>query len=71
MASVGAIRGTSVAWPSSVIVESATASPRIAVTIGIPISTAVPKVASRTITAIVRPTASELSVDGFDSFWPR
>ena len=37
MARVGAVRGTSVTCPSSVIDESAMASPRIAVTIGIPI----------------------------------
>ena len=43
----------------------------MAVMIGSPIATTVPKVNSSTITAMVRPTASLECVSGLETFWPR
>jgi len=70
VASVGAIVGTLIAWLSSVMSDSPQARPKIAVRIGMPIATNVPKVNSSTITAITRPTTSLLSVAGADRDCP-
>ena len=43
----------------------------MAVAIGRPIATTLPNVNSRTITAIVSPTASLECVSGLETFWPR
>ena len=43
----------------------------MAVAIGRPIATTLPNVNSRTITAMVSPTASLECVSGLDTFWPR
>jgi hypothetical protein len=53
-----------------VTIESPPTRPAIAVTIGSPIATTVPNVKCRTMTAIVRPTASLECVSGFETFWP-
>ena len=45
--------------------------PTIAVMIGRPIATTVPKVTSSTITAIESPTTSLLWVSGLETFCPR
>ncbi len=50
--------------------DSPTITPISADRIGSPIATNVPNVKARTISAIVRPTTSLLSVAGFDSFEP-
>ncbi len=71
VARAGAVVGTSATWLISVTTLSPSASPRIAVAIGIPIATAVPKVNSRITTAARSPTITDISVDGFETFWPR
>ena len=73
VASVGAIEGTSVTWPSRPITESPMSRPRTAGTIAIPIATSVPKVRVRITIAANRPIMSLLSVSGSDSsepIWP-
>ena len=70
VASVGATVGTAVTWPMAVISARLVKRPRTAVMIGSAIAVAVPKASSRMITAAASPTASLLSVDGRESFWP-
>jgi hypothetical protein len=70
VASVGATVGTSVRWLISVTIDSPLTRPTIAVTIGSPIATIVPNMMSRTMTAIVSPTASLECVSGFETFCP-
>ena len=62
--------GTSITFSSRRMIESAQARPRTALTIGIAIAVTVPKASSRMITAAVRPIASLISVEGFESCWP-
>ena len=52
------------------MIDSPLTRPKIAVTIGSPIATTVPKVNSSTITAMVRPTTSLECVSGLETFWP-
>ena len=52
VASVGATVGTSATWLISVMIDRPLTRPTIAVTIGRPIATTVPKVSSSTITAM-------------------
>ena len=68
VARVGATVGTSATWLMSVMIDSPLTRPRMAVTIGSPMATTVPKVKSRTMTAIPRPTTSLISIAGLDTF---
>ena len=70
MASVGATVGTSTTCPSSVMIEMPVPRPMIAVMIGMPIATTVPKVKSSTMIAIAMPTTSLDSTAGCDSSSP-
>jgi len=68
---IGPTEGTSTTWPSRPITDRPATRPSIAVVIGIAIATAVPKVNSRTITAIETPITSLDSVEGLDTACPR
>ena len=70
VASVAATPGTSSTCSSRRMIESAQASPISAETIGSIIAVAVPKAKSRMITAATRPTTSDFSVDGLESWLP-
>ena len=70
VASVAATPGTSSTCSSSLMIESAQASPMIAETIGSIIAVAVPKAKSRMITAAISPISSDFSVDGLESWLP-
>ena len=71
VASVGATVGTSATWLIRVMIDRPLTSPKMAVTIGSPMATTVPKVKSSTMTAMPSPTASLECVSGLDTFWPR
>jgi hypothetical protein len=68
---VGAVVGTSATWLIIVMIDRPQTRPMIAVTIGMLIATAVPKVISSTITAMLRPTTSLMWVSGLETFEPR
>ena len=70
VASVGATVGTSATWLISVMIDRPLTSPTMAVMIGSPIATTVPKVSSSTITAMPSPTTSLEWVSGFETFCP-
>ena len=70
VASVGATVGTSATWLMSVMIDRPLTSPTMAVMIGSPIATTVPKVSSSTMTAMPSPTTSLEWVSGFETFCP-
>ena len=71
VASAGAVVGHLHDWPSTAKMLSPATRPMIAVMIGRPMATALPKVKSRMTTAATRPTTSDVCVLGLETFWPR
>ena len=70
VARVGATVDTVIAWLKIWMIDSAEASPRIAVTIGSSMATTVPNVNVRITIAAIMPISSLSSVAGLDTFWP-
>ena len=70
VASIRTTVGTSATWLMSVMIDRPLTSPTMAVMIGSPIATTVPKVSSSTMTAMPSPTTSLEWVSGLETFWP-
>ena len=70
VASVDETSGTSAMCPSSLMIESDTASPKIAVTMGSAMAVAVPNANSRITIAAAMPMSSLLPSSAFDTALP-